>query len=320
MNPLTGIWPACATVPGYRYASPNGEGYPATIVHCSLYIAHCWNYTFSAKERDAETGLSYFGARYYSSDLSIWLSVDPMAAKYPSTSPYAYCRNNPIRLVDPNGMFDNEAKATRVRNRAARKYGEGRVSDVYNNTIDGGKADYAFSIYGKGKTKYSRSGGTNENGGPVITCDKADKVVTTRKGLRVYNRSQRRSTLDLDFAITAGWQVEKRIRLTERLYLGFTVNLNSVDVIGGNCHIQSGETKFDGYCIDQSNINSNSGVALDPLISYNYNQRVSPGDNISSNHSVSAFFMEIYNSNRNYVDSTNEHNEFVVSYSAAFFI
>ena len=33
-------------------------------------------YTFSAKERDAETGLSYFGARYYSSDLSIWLSVD----------------------------------------------------------------------------------------------------------------------------------------------------------------------------------------------------------------------------------------------------
>ena len=103
MNPLTGIWPACATVPGYRYASPPGEGCPATIVHCSLYIAHCWNYTFSAKERDSETGLSYFGSRYYSSDLSIWLSVDPMAGKYPSLSPYVYCANNPVRLVDPNG-------------------------------------------------------------------------------------------------------------------------------------------------------------------------------------------------------------------------
>ena len=34
-------------------------------------------YTFSAKEKDSETGLSYFGSRYYSSDLSIWLSVDP---------------------------------------------------------------------------------------------------------------------------------------------------------------------------------------------------------------------------------------------------
>jgi RHS repeat-associated protein len=60
-------------------------------------------YTFSAKERDPETGLSYFGSRYYSSDLSIWLSVDPMTAKYPSLSPYTYCADNPVLLVDPNG-------------------------------------------------------------------------------------------------------------------------------------------------------------------------------------------------------------------------
>ena len=61
------------------------------------------NHTFSAKEKDTETGLSYFGSRYYSSDLSIWLSVDPMSDKYPSLSPYVYCANNPIKLVDPNG-------------------------------------------------------------------------------------------------------------------------------------------------------------------------------------------------------------------------
>lgn len=60
-------------------------------------------FTFSAKEKDQETGFSYFGSRYYSSDLSIWLSVDPMASKYPSLSPYVYCANNPIKLVDPNG-------------------------------------------------------------------------------------------------------------------------------------------------------------------------------------------------------------------------
>ncbi|MBO7586773.1 MAG: RHS repeat-associated core domain-containing protein [Bacteroidales bacterium] len=62
-------------------------------------------YTFSAKERDAETGLTYFGARYYSSDLSIWLSVDPMAAKYPSSSPYVYCADNPVKLTDPDGRW-----------------------------------------------------------------------------------------------------------------------------------------------------------------------------------------------------------------------
>ena len=46
----------------------------------------------------------YFGARYYDSDLSIWLSVDPLASKYPSLSPYVYAANNPIRYIDPNGM------------------------------------------------------------------------------------------------------------------------------------------------------------------------------------------------------------------------
>ena len=60
--------------------------------------------TSTGKERDSETGFSYFGARYYDSDLMTgWLSVDPMADKYPGLSPYAYCAWNPVRLVDPDG-------------------------------------------------------------------------------------------------------------------------------------------------------------------------------------------------------------------------
>jgi RHS repeat-associated protein len=94
------------------------------------------SHTFSAKEKDVETGLSVtslrsvsssslsqyqtslawhslirrFGSRYYSSDLSIWLSVDPMSDKYPSLSPYTYCADNPVKLVDPDGedWFENE--------------------------------------------------------------------------------------------------------------------------------------------------------------------------------------------------------------------
>ena len=59
---------------------------------------------FIGKERDSETGFSYFGARYYDSDLMTgWLSVDPMADKYPGLSPYAYCAWNPVKLVDPDG-------------------------------------------------------------------------------------------------------------------------------------------------------------------------------------------------------------------------
>jgi len=57
----------------------------------------------TGKEKDSETGYYYFGARYYNSDLSLWLSVDPMSDKYPSLSPYNYCAWNPIKLVDPDG-------------------------------------------------------------------------------------------------------------------------------------------------------------------------------------------------------------------------
>ena len=54
----------------------------------------------------SETGYSYFGARYYDSDLSgLFISVDPMADKYPSISPYAYCAWNPVRLIDPDGRI-----------------------------------------------------------------------------------------------------------------------------------------------------------------------------------------------------------------------
>ena len=82
--------------------SPSREGGSALILNSAFLILN-WTFTFSAKERDPETGLSYFGSRYYSSDLSIWLSVDPMSDKYASLSPYVYCADNPVKLVDPNG-------------------------------------------------------------------------------------------------------------------------------------------------------------------------------------------------------------------------
>ncbi|MFI3298062.1 MAG: RHS repeat-associated core domain-containing protein, partial [bacterium] len=60
-------------------------------------------YTFSGKERDVETGFSYFIARYYLSEYGIFGGVDQLSDKYPSTSSYAYCNNNPVMLVDPDG-------------------------------------------------------------------------------------------------------------------------------------------------------------------------------------------------------------------------
>ncbi len=60
-------------------------------------------FKFNGKEKDTETGYNNYGARYYSDYLSIFLSVDPMSDKYPHLSSYAYCANNPIMLIDPDG-------------------------------------------------------------------------------------------------------------------------------------------------------------------------------------------------------------------------
>ncbi len=128
MNPLAGIRATHRITHGYREASPYGDGVLFVLEwNCSAHSHPTANYslltsnssyTFSAKERDPETGLSYFGSRYYSSDLSVWLSVDPMSDKYPSLSPYTYCANNPVRCVDPDGEeiyeFDENGKYLRT--------------------------------------------------------------------------------------------------------------------------------------------------------------------------------------------------------------
>jgi len=59
-------------------------------------------YKFSGKEKDAETGYRYFGARYYDSELSVWLSVDPMSDKLPFITSYSYCYNHPVKYNDPD--------------------------------------------------------------------------------------------------------------------------------------------------------------------------------------------------------------------------
>jgi RHS repeat-associated protein len=51
----------------------------------------------------AKTKVYYYGARYYNPQVSVWLSVDPLASTYLSLSPYAFVANNPIMLVDPDG-------------------------------------------------------------------------------------------------------------------------------------------------------------------------------------------------------------------------
>jgi RHS repeat-associated protein len=68
---------------------------------------------FTGKERDAETGLDYFGARYYSAAQGRFTSPDWSSAPEPvpfaqldnpqTLNLYVYARNNPIAFYDPDG-------------------------------------------------------------------------------------------------------------------------------------------------------------------------------------------------------------------------
>jgi RHS repeat-associated protein len=67
------------------------------------------NYKFTGKERDSESGLDYFIARHYASNLGRFSSIDPIALSPQKMQDpqqfnmYAYARNNPMRYIDPDG-------------------------------------------------------------------------------------------------------------------------------------------------------------------------------------------------------------------------
>ena len=63
---------------------------------------------FTGKERDGESGLDYFGARYYGSALGRWTSPDPsglLAQKPQRWNIYSYALNNSLINVDPQPML-----------------------------------------------------------------------------------------------------------------------------------------------------------------------------------------------------------------------
>ena len=64
------------------------------------------SYKFGGKELETLMGLNFydFHARQYDPTLARFHTVDPLAEKYYSWSPYAYCANNPLRFIDPTGM------------------------------------------------------------------------------------------------------------------------------------------------------------------------------------------------------------------------
>jgi RHS repeat-associated protein len=84
-------------------------------------------FKFNGKEQQDELNLlTYdYGARMYDPALGKWWQVDPLSEKYQSWSPYAYVMNNPLKFMDPTGMFSTHTNE------------EGEVVAVYDDGDNG---------------------------------------------------------------------------------------------------------------------------------------------------------------------------------------
>ena len=99
-------------------------------------------------------------ANYKSEFSSRWLSVDPLAEKYPNYSPYVYCANNPVNVIDPDGRrlyfvggANNDKDGWNYINRWGKAFNSSGISGFTRVNASRGKwGDVAFT------TKYRNSG------------------------------------------------------------------------------------------------------------------------------------------------------------------
>jgi len=100
-----------------------------------------FNYPFlTQKERDNETGLDYFGERYYASTMGRFTTVDPLGASAKRVDPqtmnrYTYALNNPLRYVDPDGL-DSWDELTRRKQSLIKKKLVLKKGETYRSRFD----------------------------------------------------------------------------------------------------------------------------------------------------------------------------------------
>lgn len=93
-------------------------------------------YKFNGKELDEETGLYYYGARYFDARISIFQSTDQMAEKYPNVNPYAYCFQNPINFIDPTGMEGEDSNSGPPKKNIYIMINDGKAKYSFNKDLE----------------------------------------------------------------------------------------------------------------------------------------------------------------------------------------
>jgi len=127
------------------------------------------HYKFTGKERDAETGLDYFGARYYGNWLGRWSTSDPYnpilrsrnleqfhtyLGQPQNWNRYVYALNNPLKYFDPNGenvYVVTYTTGNREGDKELKRAAETRAADIKNSKWFDSKKDTVLvrGVYSK---------------------------------------------------------------------------------------------------------------------------------------------------------------------------
>ena len=178
----------------------------------------------------SQTGYTYFGARYYDSDVSVFISIDRFASKYPSLTPYQYCNNNPINLIDIWG--DSVVD------------GNGNIVQV---TISQNNSNYSVSFEFSEGTSDDVKKNFMENGGKLI-----EGMVETETG-RDYIKKANDSEEMIHYTIVKGTEDEPRINSEGGIVGGTTKDVKKdgvykytqVTVYEGSAKFWKKRNKFD---------------------------------------------------------------------------
>jgi RHS repeat-associated protein len=206
-------------------------------------------YKFTAKEHDTETNYTYFGARYYDSDASIWLSVDPMADKAPNWSPYNYCWDNPINTIDRYGLW-GEKKAHRKQERAASRVEKrgGYVTPVYKDNDIG---EWGFKV----SWHSYKEAGTVENGEPTITAYAGGEFI--------YENSRFKAWASFSFSRSKVGEALNKADIFAKDYLAPTI----AKIHPASAPVDGFKTLFTGIDLNETKQEGAFNRVISPLIS-----------------------------------------------------
>ncbi|MBI4744937.1 MAG: RHS repeat-associated core domain-containing protein [Actinobacteria bacterium] len=115
-------------------------------------------YKFSTKNLDDESGLYYFGARYYDSETGRFIAKDPDGGDVTdpqSLNPYIYVRNNLVNLVDPWGLkvkFVGNKKTIKILKKAYRRIKKTKHGGYLAKMLE--KSQKLYTIQGANNDAY----------------------------------------------------------------------------------------------------------------------------------------------------------------------